>query len=328
VTRGRALRFRDDEGSHPAFRIVWWYVTGLLHAARDAYGFQITFFRARPEAQTENPSAFAPRQLLVAHAALTDISERRLLHRQRAAREGFGLADALEGRTAVWIDDWRLEQQGREYRLHVPPEDFGFDLALAPSQPPMLNGERGYSRKGPRPESASYYYSIPQIDVRGSIVRGARRIAVTGKAWLDHEWSSSYLDERARGWDWIGMNLADGGALMAFRIRARDGSPYWAGATLRTADGRTRTFDPREIRFDATRLWQSPRTGTRYPVAWRVALGDAHYTAEAIVDDQEQDARATTGAVYWEGPARLEQDGRELGAGYLELTGYWRKLTL
>lgn len=328
VVAGRTLRFPRDHGSHPEFRVEWWYVTGQLNAGFGPLGFQITFFRARPHSGNENPSGFAPRQVLIGHAALSDPREGRLLHQQRAARAGFGLAEALEGRTAVWIDGWRLEQEGGGYRMRLPLDGFGYDLELRATQPPLLNGAAGYSRKGPRPESASYYYSLPQLAVTGSLQRDGRTERVTGRAWLDHEWSSSYLDERAQGWDWIGINLDDGGALMAFRIRARDGSAFWAGATLRTAAGAVRTFRPEDVRFEPARTWQSARTGTRYPVAWTVSVGDERYEVRPLMDDQEQDARGTTGTVYWEGAVELLRDGRRIGAGYLELTGYWRKLKL
>jgi predicted secreted hydrolase len=64
---------------------------------------------------------------------------------------------------------------------------------------------------------------MPQLAVAGSVVRNEKREAMTGRAWLDREWSSSYLSPGAVGWDWIGINFDDGAALMAFQIRGRDG---------------------------------------------------------------------------------------------------------
>lgn len=329
VLPGRALAFPRAYGSHPDFRVEWWYVTGIVEASQAPLGFQVTFFRARPARDTDNPSRFAPHQILIAHAAISDPARGRLLHQQRVARAGFGLAEALEKRTAVWIDDWRLEQNESDYLVRVfAGDEFALDLVLRAVQPPMLNGDAGYSRKGPRPDSASYYYSIPQLAVHGRVVRQGRAESVAGKAWLDHEWSSSYLDERAQGWDWIGINLDDGGALMAFRIRARDGTSFWAGATLRSPAGTVRTYAPAEVAFEAKRAWQSPRTSTRYPIAWRVRIGEDVYEVAPLMDDQEQDARSTAGTVYWEGAVHLLRGGKRVGAGYLELTGYWRKLKL
>jgi predicted secreted hydrolase len=307
VTPGRRLRFPRDDGAHPRFRTEWWYVTGWLG---DALGFQVTFFRARPEEETANPSAFNPRQVLFAHAALSDPRRGHLVHDERAAREGLGLAGADLGRARVWIDDWSFAQEddGR-LRAQIAGRDLAFDLAFAPSGPPVLQGENGFSRKGRRAEEASYYYSRPQLAVAGK----ANGEDVRGTAWLDHEWSSAYLAPEAAGWDWTGINLFDGRSLMAFRMRARDGGTHYA---------------PPGTSFEVLRTWQSPRTGVRYPVSMRVN----GLRLEPLMDDQELDSRASTGTIYWEGAVRaFDGDGarsREVGRGYLELTGYWQPMKL
>src|SRR6266699_2312507 len=159
-------------------------------------------------------------------------------------------------------------------------------------------------------------------------VIGGRRLEVSGEAWLDHEWSSEALAEGADGWDWIGINLADGGALMAFRMRGRDGGSFWAGGTLRGADGRVRSFKPGEVQFEPLRRWRSPRTGTEYPVSVRVQAGALTVEIEPLMEDQELDARASTSTVYWEGAVRARAGEKEAGRGYLELTGYWKPLKL
>jgi predicted secreted hydrolase len=46
------------------------------------------------------------------------------------------------------------------------------------------------------------------------------------------------------------------------------------------------------------------------------------------MEDQELDARSSTGTVYWEGAVRARQGEKEAGRGYLELTGYWKPLKL
>lgn len=332
VRRGVALRFPRDHGSHPLFRTEWWYITGWLKNAslKDAsmaeYGFQITFFRNRPRVAEESPSAFAPRQLLFAHAAIADPRLGRLRHDQRAARAGFGLAEAAEETTDVHIDDWSLALADDRYTGKIVGADFSLDLEMRATQPVLLEGDAGYSRKGPRPEQASYYYSRPALDVSGAIELEGRRMPVTGTAWLDHEWSSEYLAAEAQGWDWIGINFDDGGALMAFRIRDRQGGAYWAGGAHRDARGVVRRFSPGEIRFEPLRRWRSERTGVEYPVAFRVAAGDLAIELEPLMDDQELDSRMTTGTIYWEGAVHVKSGGRAIGRGYLELTGYWKKL--
>ena len=328
VVPGYRMRFPRDEGSHPNFRIEWWYITGWLNEATRPLGFQITFFRARPDLKHDNPSAFTPRQILIGHAALSDPAQGRLVHAQRAARAGFELAEAEMGRTRVWIDNWLLQQTGRTYQARIAAQDFSLELAFDATQPPFKQGQDGYSRKGPARGSASYYYSLPHLKVRGSVSRSGKLLPVFGSAWLDHEWSSQYMEEGAVGWDWIGINLEGGGALMAFRMRDRGGGAFWAGGALRRADGSVRVFSPADIRFTPGRAWRSPRTGATYPVSWRVKAGDLELAIEPLFDDQEHDTRASTGAIYWEGAVRALDGGAPAGLGYLELTGYWRRVNL
>ncbi|MGH8619857.1 MAG: lipocalin-like domain-containing protein [Burkholderiales bacterium] len=331
VTPGTRLRFPQDEGSHPAFRTEWWYVTGSLETAAGGHaplGFQLTFFRTRPNTSSDNPSAFAPRQLLIGHVALADPAHGRLLHVERIAREGFGLATAREGRTEVVLDRWSLRAEGEHLIARAATPELAFDLVLTRTQPPLLNGAGGYSRKGPDPRAASYYYSLPQLAVSGSVSARSERTAVTGTAWLDHEWSSDYVAAGAVGWDWCGINLDDGGALMAFRMRGADGHSVWAGATRRTPGGQDRTYEAAAVSFEPLRRWRSPRTGVEYPVGWRLRVGDERYDLEPLLDDSELDARRSTGTIYWEGPVRVSRDNRPAGRGYLELTGYWKPLSL
>jgi len=334
ITPDPPMRFPTDHGAHPAHRTEWWYVTGWLErpAAPDC-GFQVTFFRTRTAHPAANPSRFAPQQLVLAHAALALPERGQLVHAERAARTAFGTAGAETGDTRTWIGHgearWSLERDPStdRYRTRVSAPDFDYELQLAPDAPPLLQGEAGFSRKGPRPEQASRYYSRPQLAVSGSLRAGGPTIRVGGRAWFDHEWSSEILDEGAQGWDWCGINLDDGGVLMAFRIRARDGAVTWQDATLRQgARGPVRTgLRPA---FETLRHWTSPRTGARWPVAMRVDVGGRRFELQPLFDDQELDARGSTGTTYWEGAVTALEDGRRVGRGYLELTGYAGALRL
>jgi predicted secreted hydrolase len=328
VVAGQALSFPRDLGSHPQFRTEWWYVTGWLTSeAGESLGFQITFFRTKPNLTSDNPSAFAPTQLMIAHCALSDPQHGRLWQDQRIARSALGLAGAAEGDTHVWIGPWSLKLEG-QYVARIDAEDFSLDLKLSESQPVLINGDAGVSRKGPAEQAASYYYSLPHMQVSGTVSRKAAAQRVTGEAWFDHEWSSEYLDAQAAGWDWIGINLQGGGALMAFQIRGLDGSRRWAGGTFRSGAGVLAIFAPAEVEFRAGRRWTSPRTGIAYPVEWSLRAGGHEYTLRPLLDDQENDTRLSTGAIYWEGAVRADENGQSVGRGYLELTGYGERLRL
>ena len=326
----RELVFPEDFGAHENFRIEWWYVTGWLETPdQKTVGFQVTFFRPTTEYDQDNPSQFAPKRLIIGHAAISDPAVGRLLHVEKTAREGFGLAYAKAGNTDVKLDEWYfIRDTEGSYRTVVQGNDFSLELRLEPSQPLMLQDQAGFSRKGPGSEQASYYYSEPQLKVTGKIIRAGSATEVKGTAWLDHEWSSEYLNPIAEGWDWTGINLDDGSALMAFQIRGKQGEKVWAYAGLRDASGRMTIFSPEEVSFHPVRTWQSPHTGATYPVAMRIITGETEWVLTPLIDDQELDSTQSTGAVYWEGAVTLTRNGQPAGKGYLELTGYKEALSM
>jgi predicted secreted hydrolase len=326
----RPLVFPRDHGAHPEYRIEWWYLTGWLDAQPQPLGFQITFFRSRTPIDPANPSRFAAHQLLIAHAALADPARGGLLHDQRIARAGFSVT-ADERDTDVRLDGWRFrrEADGR-YTATIAAASFELAFDAEPTQPLLLQGDRGFSRKGPRAEQSSHYYSQPQLAVRARLTREGRSATLSGRAWLDHEWSSTVLDANAAGWDWIGMNLDDGTALTAFQIRRKtDAHALYAYAALRAPGATTvQVFAPDAVRFASLATWRSPRTGATYPVAQRIDIGARRFETQPLFADQELDTRATSGTVYWEGASRLLESGKPVGRGYLELTGYVAPLTL
>ena len=337
VTPDHPLVFAHDTGAHPAFRTEWWYATGWLNQPDSKpLGFQITFFRSATGHDPADTGAFAPSQLIIAHAALSDPSLGRLVHDQKIARQGFGLAYAKTDNTDVKLDAWQLMRAADgHYTVTVNTADFTLNLSLTPTQEPLLQGDKGYSRKGPLAAQASYYYSEPQLRVSGKVTRVSHSsdqagldTAVTGSAWLDHEWSSTVLSADAAGWDWLGANLSDGSALMAFKVRGRNGGTVWSHAALRETNGRVTVLDAGQVDFMPLRTWRSPRTGTSYPVSETLRTGALTWRLDPLMDDQELDSSQSTGAVYWEGAVAISRDGKTLGHGYLELTGYAKALKL
>jgi predicted secreted hydrolase len=333
-----ANRFPVDFGAHPAARTEWWYVTGSLQADTRLWGFQITFFRSSTGIGAGAQSRFNPAQLLFAHAAVTDLEGRRLRHDQRIARAGFGIAQARADDTDVVLRDWRLARtpspaaaDRSRYAAFVASDSAGFtlDLQLDSNQPVLLQGDAGLSRKGPAAGDTSRYYSEPQLMTRGTLTLDGRATAVTGRAWLDHEWSDAFVPAGAVGWDWIGMNLDDGSALTAFRLRRADGGSVYAGGSLRRAGEAVRNFASGEVGFTPGRVWESASSRARYPVEWTIATPAGRFTVAALLDNQELDSRGSSGAIYWEGLSDLrDESGRRVGRGYLEMTGYAAALRL
>lgn len=342
----RPLQFPRDHGTHNEARTEWWYLTGQGNDADGhPWGFQVTFFRSRVDPAASLSSRLAARHLLFAHAAITDVRTARLHHDQRMLRwngappaspEAQQHAFASETDTAVHLQDWHLLRDASgHYRTRITGSALTIDLTAQPTQPLLLQGNQGFSRKGPDPSQSSFYITHPQLAVRGGLGIDGRLIRISGHAWLDHEWSEALMHPDAVGWDWIGMNLHDGSSLTAFRLRRRDGSAVWAGGSWRgpvpgnTGVAPARSFGPDSVQWLPGRRWSSPRTGATYPVEWQVVTPVGRFTVNALVDAQELDSRASTGTVYWEGISDLiDHQGRTVGRGYLEMTGYASRLIL
>jgi len=327
VTGPAPLSFPEDHGAHPDHRSEWWYFTGnLTDAAGRDYGFQLTLFRfaLAPEVP-ERPSAWATRQAWMGHFAITDMAGGRHHAVERYQRGALGLAGAEVRPVRVWLDDWALRSAGsqRLFPLRLKARDdaagLALELRLEARKPRVLQGERGYSRKGEDPGNASRYYSYTRLAAQGRLEVAGRQARVTGSAWLDREWSTSALDEGQAGWDWFALQLEDGRDLMVYRLRRVDGGtdPRSAGVLV-APDGRVRHLGAEDFRVIPLRHWRSPETGARYPVDWRVVVPAAglSLTVDARLDAQEM----PTSVRYWEGAVSVSGDAG--GVGYLEMTGY------
>ncbi len=326
----RALRFPDDHAAHPEYRLEWWYYTGNLRGDDGrAYGYQVTFFRVGVDAAPRNPSAFTVRDLYMTHVAMTDVDGVGHLFADRLNRAGVHWAGARPDRYEVWNEQWRasLDDAGRHH-LVADAGRFALDLRLDPGKPPVLQGDRGYSRKGRDPGNASHYYSLTRMPTVGTIRVDGRTVAVRGASWMDHEFGTSALDVGTRGWDWFALQLADGRELMLFQLRQDDGSTgrYSAG-TLVARDGTTMHLSAKDFTLTPRRTWTSSASGATYPVHWDVRVPSAglELAVTAAVDAQELRTRRSTNVTYWEGAVRVagtSQGDRLEGVGYLEMTGY------
>ena len=326
---GYTLRFPRDHGSHPDYRIEWWYYTGNVSSDDGRrFGYQVTFFRIGVDPAPDNPSRWAVRDLFMAHLAVTDIRAGRQRMAERLDRGAVGWAGARVGTLDVWNGDWRVDLDGATHRLQAVDTAFGVDLRLEPGKGPTIHGEDGLSRKGAQAGNASYYYSMTRMPTTGHLVVDGETVAVTGTSWMDHEFGTTFLEASQVGWDWFSLQLDDGSDLMVFQLRGADGEPdpHSAGTWVDAA-GVATPLGAGEFTLVPGRRWSSPSTDAVYPVHWRIEVPGraAHLEISAAVDAQELDTEASTGVTYWEGAVTVRgQVGERAvsGRGYLEMTGY------
>lgn len=325
----RVFQFPADHGPHPEFRTEWWYFTGNLETAEERrFGFQLTFFRsALAPTMPEREAAWATRQAWLAHFTVSDIAGGTFRSFERWSRGALDLAGAQAKPFRVWVKDWSaasVTDRAFPLRLSASADPVAIDLLLQQGKPPVLQGERGLSRKSAEPGNASYYYSLTRMPAAGTVRVGEDRYNVTGLAWMDREWSTSSLGKDQVGWDWFSLQLSDGWDVMLYRLRRQDGTADPASSgTLIDPRGESRSLSLSDFQTLPTGEWRSPRSGARYPTRWRLRIPreDLDLVVRPLLADQELDVSFR----YWEGAVSVEglHRGRAVrGSGYVELTGY------
>jgi len=340
---GHRWSFPRDWYAHPAYRTEWWYVTGQLVPDDDPdgepLGFQQTFFRVGISrvALADSASAWAARDLVMAHAAITDPARDRhvfseVLWRAMPLLGGFGTPGdsvlAWARAPAGTPGRWSVALDGGGFRLRSRDDHRGlrYDLVAVPARPLVFHGQDGYSPKSADGTTGSLYVSATRMDVHGTVWRDGRPVPVHGLAWLDREIFSDSLGPDQAGWDWLSLQLKDGRDLMLYRLRGKDGKPDFALGTLVQADGTVRTLHLGDWTWEPGTTWVSPETGAAYPVRWRLKVpsADLELDLDALMPNQEN-VSARSGVHYWEGAVRARAFGDQgpvLGRGYVELTGY------
>jgi predicted secreted hydrolase len=326
----RDFHFPADHGPHPDFRTEWWYYTGNLATAEGRrFGFQLTFFRsALAPSAPERASAWATRQAWLAHFTVSDVEGKTFHSFERWSRGAVGLAGAQGQPFRVWVKDWSAEGAPvfpmRLRAAEGPQGETAIDLLLQEGKPPVLQGERGLSRKGAEPGDASYYYSLTRMPTSGTVRVDGKSFPVTGASWMDREWSTSSLGRDQVGWDWLALQLSDGWDVMLYRLRRADGSADPASSgTLIAPDGHSRPLHLADFQLEGSGEWRSPRSGGKYPTRWRIRIPNEELDLDVrpLLADQELDVSFR----YWEGAVGIAgtHHGRPVrGQGYVELTGY------
>ena len=326
---GYRYQFPRDHFEHPEFRTEWWYYTGNVHAADGhRFGFELVFFRqAERGSARDNASVWRVDDVYLAHLALTDIDGHRFVYKQRLNRAGPGIAGASFEQARVWNGNWQAvwDKAASAQTLTAVAEGVRFTLRLTPRKPPVIHGENGISQKAAGEGRASHYVSFPRLGVEGML----NGVAVTGEAWMDHEWFTHQLEANQRGWDWFSVQLANGSELMLFQLRDTDGGidPFSSGTYI-APDGRAVHLKREEFQLQPMDWWKSPTTGARYPIRWRVAVPSLKVELEcaAAIAEQELVAREKGSPTYWEGAVTYR--GTSSGVGYLEMTGYDKPMKL
>ncbi|UPR59941.1 carotenoid 1,2-hydratase [Vibrio sp. ED004] len=326
VVKGVEIKFPADHQAHPSFRHEWWYLTAnLTDENGNELGVQWTQFRfasasEENDNQTKLPkqTVWQSQQIYMAHSAVT--TKEKHYADEKWSRDQAELAGVSASPFRVYLDDWQWNSSSNDLfpaTLNAKSEQFGYSLTLTSDAPYQKQGEQGYSTKSSDGKVASYYYSQPFIDVSGNVMIDGVTHQVSGKGWIDREWSSQFLLDSQQGWDWFALRLNDETSLVAFQLRnSTTGEASYASARLMQQDGSGLAISQQDISLTAVN--QTEIDGRDYPTEWQVSIPSQQI--ELTVSALNPKAKMPLSVPYWEGPISIK--GTHSGTGYMELTGY------
>ncbi len=331
---GWKYEFPRDHRVHREFKTEWWYYNGYLKGpGGESFGYQVTFFRVGliPGPLPPEGSRWRIRDVYLAHLAVSDISNKKFLYQEKADRGNLGLAGADADQYRIWVENWKVIEEGKGHHIQAGDADLSVSLKIIPTGPPLIHGINGVVQKGSGAGRASHYYSMTRMETKGILKIKGKEIPVTGISWMDHEFGSNQLQDTQIGWDWFSVQLDNGMDLMIYQLRHEDGqvdpnsSGTMAGPDYRPIHLLLSDFDLRVLNF-----WKSSRSGASYPASWEVYFPQHDLRLELVplMTDQELMTPKSTGITYWEGIVKVKgiYKGRTVtGNGYVEMTGYDRR---
>jgi predicted secreted hydrolase len=315
-TRSESITFPEDDSPHSSF-IEWWYYTGHLFTETGArYGFEFVVFKGE---QNGAVAGYA------SHFAITDDERGTFQYDQQfVLASGEATPPPTEPGFDLRVGDWRMWGSGGSDRLVASLPDYAIALSLEPEKPVTLHDHDGYITYGS--SEYTYYYSRTRLDISGTLRVDGESLPVTGEAWMDHQWGYFTMFS-GTGWDWYALQLSDRTDVMLYVVPAQGTRPAILDGSIVAPNGEVTILEEGDFTITATGSWTSPETGVTYPSAWSIEMpGDAiSLTVKPSMPEQEIDASATTGVIYWEG--EVEIDGTHAGEavtglGYVELTGH------
>lgn len=297
------VKFPEDQGPHD-HTTEWWYYNGqLVSDAGEKFSYHMSFFAHRTVVNHT-----------IMHVSLLD-HQTKVTKTYETRLPGFSYQSGVDGEIVIDAQPWRLFLGRRNHSLRGEGNGFLIELDLSLAGPLVLQDDDGvidFEKAGD-----SYYYSRPRMPTTGKIKIDGKQFNVVGDSWYDHQWG----DFRANvlSWEWFALQLDTGADVMIFVLRDYNGREVYIGGTY-TIDNKTTKIAKSDLKMAALGYWESPVTGTSYPVSWKIEIPgkDVSLMLLPIKRDSEFDARKSSYNAYWEGPVAIS--GSHSGKGFLEVS--------
>ena len=320
-----------DHGPHD-FVVEWWYFNGHLEdKAGKKYSFMDCFFKV--DISKVNIPHLAPHliedifkngeYIHFAHTVVSDISKK------KSYKE-------IQNISHISSDTFKKEMLYIKYKnahlggdslngeiVEIAPNDFhikttNLDLILDSSKKALFEGGHGYVGT---PKDGSYYYSLTDMSVSGSINIKGQEVEVSGRAWMDHQWANTTYKGKKDKWTWFSFQLENGTQVMCVEYDKEGGTDILID--IIDKDGVQKQYK-KAILKPGNKFYKSRKTKSKYPLSWSIEIPEASITIDtsAMLKSEEM----IFGQInYWEGPMKVTMktaQGKVKGQGFMELVGY------
>jgi len=323
----KKIKFPQDEKPHKNI-IEWWYFNGNLEDKKgNKYSYMNTLFKADADKINFPFSNLIPiKYFYFSHHLLCDIKKKKtyseihpilVITKQKKSKFFNITYDTLIPDN----DEFEIKQLNmKKYSIKTDM----FNLKLISKKKPLLEGGSGFLRLHSK---STYYYSLTDINTKGTIKIGRKTIEVKGKSWMDHQWADVPYNKNTNKWNWFSIKLNNKTDIIILEFYDGKNKDYLASII----DSNNQSFHTKKIKLkNLKKFWTSKKTGASYPLYWEVQIPKikAKLKISPLLKKQEM----VNGIInYWEGPTTISGtlgNKKIKGEGFMELVGYPMKKSL
>ena len=216
---GSIISFPSDEGRHPGEPIEWWYTAGHLTGDNSgtAYSFMLTYFYY---------PAYGYDGFRILNVSNEETgmfySETAAVNYNIMAEDSLNIqAVTMGGNSEFWLNKTGSDNSAIpfEYIISAESDRNKLDLEYESLKPPLILGETGYFQQGI--SSYTYYYSLTESLVTGTLSIDGTSEPVSGTAWVDRQYGT-FNPLTEEDYEWFYVQLSNDMDINSYNLFTQD----------------------------------------------------------------------------------------------------------
>ncbi len=324
VKPGSKVEFPRDEGLHQEEPLEWWYANGHLtgQTTGHQYSFMLAYFH-------KPISDFDGFRILTITDETTHVSSSQVLPCTYPVLSADSLhiqAAFLSGEPPeIWVNqtDSTGSMMPFQYLIKASTGEDSICLNLDATRPPLILDEDGFLYQGSG--NYTYYYSLTNLAVGGSVTFEGIQENVTGIAWFDRQYGSfnPYEDE---SYEWFSIQLEGNMDLNIWNIFTPENSipsskEYRICSVIKSD---TVSFTTSSFQIERLSFAMTPDSQRYYATSWRIISDTLDMDLVVEVNDEKSEIHVSQIKLrFFEGSTKVTgkiNNSEVSGVGFAELS--------